>query len=256
MNKIAEQQQIFVENLIDRSFLCAEDFVSSESCSFTERFGLYVHNSYQTWRNAVASCYPITKKVLGDDGFTNLIAAFVDECPPTSHDLNYYGAGLANFLSHYSADNSEPILEIHPYLRQLCEIEWCIYIRYYYEDDKLMNTEQWQAFASCKSSNIKFSLSKSMGIFNPNWNFSCLFHSIHSEPQHSLRKSSEYIAVFRNKFKVELAQISKLEYSILQAIFDGMNLDYLIEKFGESGAALLPVFINKHWITGYLFCHE
>lgn len=252
MNNIARQQQVFVDSLINRRFECSDDFAETGKCSLQERFGLYVHNSYQTWRDAVSSCYPITKKILGDKLFSTLVAEFVDVFPPALHDINYYGAEFVDFLK----DSYPQVLESHPYLIELGTLEWYFYVTYYCADDEATTAEQWQAFSSYDVSSVKFTVSLSLNIFKTNWKLSQLWTSNDGEIGTLLKDEEEYIIIYRKKYKVETVALSELEYSVLNAIVGGLTLEELIDKFGESGASLLPLFINKCWLIGYFVCDE
>lgn len=68
------------------------------------------------YRRALGASYPVVREIIGHDAFDTAVDAFVAAHPPTSGDLNVYGAGFPAFLQHRHPQQ--------PHLADLARLEW------------------------------------------------------------------------------------------------------------------------------------
>jgi uncharacterized protein (UPF0276 family) len=90
------------------------------------RLGIYRGNLSSAWRRALASSYPLLRRLLGEAAFDGLARDYGRAHPARDPDLNRYGAGLADFLA---ADGPGPA-----WLPGLARLEWLVHEAWYAPD--------------------------------------------------------------------------------------------------------------------------
>jgi hypothetical protein len=74
-----------------------------------ERLGIYRTAYRVRLIDALQVTYPVLHKILGDEDFFSLSAAFVDDNPSVYRSIRWYGSELANFLGARTPYSDQPI---------------------------------------------------------------------------------------------------------------------------------------------------
>ena len=82
------------------------------------RFAVYRNNVAHSLSRALASRYPVIERLVGEDFFRPLAAAFIAAHPPASPMLFQWGGEFPGFLAGF------PPLRDLPYLADVAELEW------------------------------------------------------------------------------------------------------------------------------------
>ncbi|MCS0583884.1 DUF692 family protein [Massilia pinisoli] len=93
------------------------------------RVGIYRGNLAAHWTRALASAYPVLRRLVGDDFFDALAGVFGRAHPARDPDLNRFGAELPDFLAGF------PPAADHPYLPDVARLEWCVHEAWFAPDD-------------------------------------------------------------------------------------------------------------------------
>lgn len=119
---LAELQQAFGAALLDAAQL---PLLEPRLKGDPARLGIYRGNLASAWRRALASAYPLLRKVLGEDDFDGLARAYGRAHPARDPDLNRFGAELADFVGTDDA---------RPWLPDLARLEWSVHESWYAPD--------------------------------------------------------------------------------------------------------------------------
>src|ERR1700761_6535575 len=68
-----------------------------------QRLAIYRNNTLLGLRDALASTFPVTKQLVGEEFFARLGGDFVRAHPPSRPELLRYGQGFAAFIADYEA---------------------------------------------------------------------------------------------------------------------------------------------------------
>jgi uncharacterized protein (UPF0276 family) len=120
-------QQAFGAALGDASQLA---ILAPELKGDLARLGIYRGNLTSAWRRALASAYPLLRRLLGENEFDGLARAYGRAHPARDPDLNRFGAGFAAFLESASAC-AEPD---QAWLPDLARLEWLVHESWYAPD--------------------------------------------------------------------------------------------------------------------------
>ncbi len=85
------------------------------------RVGIYRGNLHAHWTRALASAYPVLRRLVGDEFFDALARIHGRAHPALDPDLNRFGAALPDFLAAFA-----PAAD-HPYLPDVARLEWCVH---------------------------------------------------------------------------------------------------------------------------------
>jgi uncharacterized protein (UPF0276 family) len=89
------------------------------------RLGIYRGNLAAAWRRALASAYPLLRRLLGEARFDSLARAYGRAHPILDPDLNRFGDALADFVD---GDDERP------WLADLARLEWAVHAAWYAPD--------------------------------------------------------------------------------------------------------------------------
>jgi uncharacterized protein (UPF0276 family) len=119
---LAELQQAFGAALSD---LAHVPLLAPRLKGDAGRLGIYRGNLASAWRRALASAYPLLRRLLGEEAFDGLARAYGRAHPAQDPDLGRFGAGLADFL---------PGDDHRPWLPDLARLEWSVHASWYAPD--------------------------------------------------------------------------------------------------------------------------
>ncbi len=85
------------------------------------RIGIYRGNLHAHWTRALASAYPVLRRLVGEEFFDALARVYGQAHPALDPDLNRFGAALPDFLAGFA-----PAAD-HPYLPDVARLEWCVH---------------------------------------------------------------------------------------------------------------------------------
>ncbi|MFL1548688.1 putative DNA-binding domain-containing protein [Pseudomonas sp. D47] len=107
----------FANALIDPSQACPDGLFSSNGADPASRFAVYRNNVHSALINALATAYPVTLQLVGDEFFRAMAGLFVQACPPTSPLISEYGNEFGAFIQDF-----EPAASV-PYLADVARLE-------------------------------------------------------------------------------------------------------------------------------------
>jgi uncharacterized protein len=92
------------------------------------RVGIYRGNLAAHWSRALASAYPVLRRLVGGDFFDALARVYGRAHPALDPDLNRFGAALPDFLAGFA-----PAAD-HPYLPDVARLEWAVHEAWFAPD--------------------------------------------------------------------------------------------------------------------------
>jgi uncharacterized protein (UPF0276 family) len=124
---LAELQQAFGAALADPAQLPK---LAPRLKGDAARLGIYRGNLASAWRRALASSYPVLRKLMGEASFDGMTRAYGRAHPAQDPDLNRFGACLPHFLELEGAAQADG----RPWLPELARLEWLAHESWYAPD--------------------------------------------------------------------------------------------------------------------------
>ncbi|AGE24776.1 DNA-binding domain-containing protein [Pseudomonas poae] len=103
-------QHAFCAALLAHEPSCPEGVFSSNGADPASRFAVYRNNVHSALINALATSYPVTRQLVGDEFFHAMAGLYVQAYPPESPLLSEYGSTLADFIQAFEPAQSVPYL--------------------------------------------------------------------------------------------------------------------------------------------------
>ncbi|PIB58727.1 DNA-binding domain-containing protein [Pseudomonas sp. 2995-1] len=100
----------FTSALLAPDLPCPDGLFSSNGADPASRFAVYRNNVHSSLINALASAYPVTVQLVGDEFFRAMVGVYVQAHPPTSPLISDYGSTFADFIEGFDPASSVPYL--------------------------------------------------------------------------------------------------------------------------------------------------
>ncbi|TXH88176.1 MAG: DUF2063 domain-containing protein [Rhodoferax sp.] len=111
-------QSVWAQALLAPAHPTPTDLVTHNGSDPTRRLGVYRNNVVVSLVDALASTFPVTQQLLGEDFFRAMAQVFVRQQPPRSPVLVRYGEQLPAFIAHFAPAASVP------YVGDVARLEW------------------------------------------------------------------------------------------------------------------------------------
>lgn len=107
----------FAQALLTPDQPCPDGLFSRNGADPASRFAVYRNNVHSSLINALATAYPVTLQLVGEEFFRAMAGLFIQACPPTSPLISEYGSAFAAFIQDF-----EPAASV-PYLADIARLE-------------------------------------------------------------------------------------------------------------------------------------
>ncbi len=113
MSNLAEYQHDMAGLLLGQG-----SHVSEIAASHVNRLAIYKNNVRSACYDVLADNYEVTRRLVGDHCFMEMVQAYLYQSPPDRQQLALYGQTFADFIA------SLPVVETLPYLPDMAKLEW------------------------------------------------------------------------------------------------------------------------------------
>ncbi len=183
----------------------------------------YRNNVFGNLAGALASAYPIVRKIVGSEFFEGMAREYARAHPSHGGDLNDYGARLAGFVAAFSHTQDLP------YLSDVARMEWVAHLAYY-------------AAEPARAGDLPFRLAAGATPMRSDWPLARLWE-VHQDDYRGeiavdFAPGPHRILIFRPQWRVTVQPITLGEYRFVGGAGRG-------EPFGElleAAVVLDPAF--------------
>ncbi len=128
MRSTPELERAFARALLDVGAQVPAGVAGKTEPCRARRFGVYRNNVYASLIDVLAGRFPVVARLVGEEFFRAMARAFVEQAPPRSPVLLYYGEGFPDFVAGFEAARSVP------YLADMAALEWARHAAYHAAD--------------------------------------------------------------------------------------------------------------------------
>lgn len=217
-------QSTWAQALLEPSFPTPSDLVTHNGSDPTRRLGVYRNNVLVSLVDALASTFPVTQQLVGEEFFRAMAQRFVRQQPPRSPVLVRYGGAMPDFIAQFVPAASVP------YLGDVTRLEWLRLQALHAADALPVDTD---AFAHCLAdpealARTRWQLAPSLQLFSAP--FAAV--SIWAAHQEGSGLALENVDVeqagsawiFRSDLDVMVLQTTPGEHALAQALQGGAPL--------------------------------
>ncbi len=132
---------------------------------------VYRANYFGNLRDALATAYPVTLQLVGEDFFRMLARDFITHQPSRSGNLHLYGEELARFVAGY--------VHAHgiPYLVDMIKLEWACHRAYFADDESVLDVRQLAQVDSQHYTHLRLLLNSGCSIMRSPYPVIAIWHA-------------------------------------------------------------------------------
>jgi hypothetical protein len=183
---------------------------------------IYRHNVFATLAEALAACYPVTKKLVGEEFFDYLADRYLRQHPPRTGNLHEFGAALADFLAAFPS--AQPLV----YLPDVARLEWAWQQAYHAPDATSSALAALAAVAPGHYAKIVFHLHPSVRLVASDYPILRIWQvnqaDFNGESIVRLNEGAQQLLIVRRGLDIEIEPLGIGEYAMLQAFVAGKTL--------------------------------
>lgn len=189
----------------------------------------YRRNVLANLRGALASAYPVTRRLVGDAFFGEAAGRYARAHPSTSGDLHLYGARFAEFLADY------PFARALPYLADVARLEWACHESFHAGDGAPLDVAALAAVPAQRHGAIRLRLHPSVRLVASPHPIASLWEA--NQPGRDgtpdASEGAERVMVSRQNFIVRVERLAPESWTFVEAIARGASIE---EAFDASAA--------------------
>jgi hypothetical protein len=254
MSALANLQQSLQTHVMGEDEQILNQLVLPVRGTIHERLAVY-SNAYD-WRliDALHQEYGLLAKLLGDEAFTELAEAFIDEYPSQFYSIAMFSEPLAQFLGEYKPYSEQP------HLSELAKLIKALIVSLEAADASFLNFETLTNIAEQNWPSLCFKFHPSVQYFCFNYNSYAIWQALVQEKSvPNVQMTKTHCVVWRKglqSYAVALTEVEALVLSLLQQGFCFADVCEAVYDKGfmvESQAANFVANLLATWLNNHLF---
>jgi hypothetical protein len=229
MADLATLQQRVAEALTGRANSdVALPLIAGDPTHARERLAIYRANIAANATRALASIYPIVRKLVGAEFFDGLAQAYAEAHPSVSGDLNEFGATLADFVATFPPAHSLP------YLPDVARLEWLAHRAHYAADHVPLDFGALASITTADYARLTVTLHPAVATLASSYPLYRIWE-VHQDDYRGeiavdLGSGAGDVVVYRDEYRVTVAKLSRGEAVFLRAVGTAELLGAALER--------------------------
>ena len=194
----------------------------SSAIPAAQRLAIYRNNTRLGLRDALASTFPVTCQLVGEDFFARLAGDFVLAHPPKRPELLVYGREFAAFIAEYDAAASVP------YLADMARLEYAWTIAYNAADREPMPPAALSAFAPEQLEELRLLPHPTLRFVASHFPLMAIWqaHQAEDGPQEpiDLQAGGDMLLVYRPREETLIRKVGAGAFDFVMALATGQPL--------------------------------
>lgn len=237
MPELAEMQETFAVALVDAAHAAraAGLLFRGEPASAAGRIAIYRGNVVANARKALASAYPITVKIVGNEFFDGLAGEYLRRHPSASGDLNELGGEFDGFVAEFQHTQDLP------YLPDVARLEWLAHRAHYAADAPPFDAVRLASVNESAWGELKLVLAPACSLLESKWPLARIWE-VHQDDYGGefavdLDAGPDRVLIQRPRFRVQVASVSTGAFCFLMHAAGGDTVGAALEAALDSEAS-------------------
>lgn len=238
---LQSSQQLFWDAVTGQRDVSPEEidevFVSTPDLPASERLDIY-RNMY-FWRivDVLQQDFPKVAELLGEDGFVDLVRAYLKVYPSRHFSIAKLGQHLATYLREHPRHGARPDLA------DLAELEWARSQVFDAEDAVPATAESLAGLDGEGLANVRLTFVPALRLLELDFSVAPLWLALDTgEPAPAPRREYHSIAVWRHDFDVLHAVLESLPARVLRQALEGAGLAEVCEELTSQAGGVDEAF--------------
>lgn len=156
-------QGVFGQSLLKTSLPMPEGIIGPDGLPAPKRFSVYRNNVLVSLIEALTQNFPSIVAMVGEPYFKALAHVYVEDNPPQSPIMMWYGEAFPNFLQTF-----EPLAE-YPYLSDLARFEWHWLQAYHAADEPVFDATRLNGVSPEELAEMRFEFQSAVMVMQSDW---------------------------------------------------------------------------------------
>jgi hypothetical protein len=220
MTSLAQTQSDFTKSLLDRTVPVPADIRGASRQRADRRFAVYRNNVASGLANALATRFPVVKRLVGDEFFRAMAHVYAAAELPRSPIMLYYGETFPAFI-----DDFEPARPV-PYLGDIARVEMARGRAYHAADATPLDPDAFAELSPDRLGRARVRLHPSLSIITSSHPIYSIWH-MNQDPVRFTPASpwaKEAVLVARPRLKVRTQCITHGTAAFIRALAAGSTL--------------------------------
>ncbi|WP_295637991.1 DNA-binding domain-containing protein [uncultured Methylibium sp.] len=213
--------------------------------------GIYRHAYRARLAEALRDNHELLPRVMGDEAFDALAAAYVEAHPSRHPSIRWYGAGLADFMA------ARTDLSPHPALADLARLEWALRAAFDAPDAQPIEAAALAGRPADAWASLRFAPLPSAALLPLGWRIGPLVQALRADDSEAEPPEPEpaahHLLIWRPRLDTRWRSLEPLEAALLEALFAGERFESLCliaaARQGDEHAAAVVVGLLQGWIA-------
>jgi hypothetical protein len=217
------------------------------------RLAIYRANVECNCAQALASAYPIVRKIVGDAFFDALAHAHLKAQPSQSGDLNRYGERLPEFLEDFA-----PVSDL-PYLPDVARMEWHAHRAHFAAEPRAFNVAALADLPPERIASLRPGLAPACALLESAWPLGRIW-TIHQDDyggafEIDLDSGPDRILVIRPRWRAQVVSLAPGDFAFLGTAHRGGTLGTALESAVAADPSFDPGSALARWIHAHVIDH-
>lgn len=220
-DRAIEHEGAFARALLDADAAVPESLAARDGSAPSRRFAVYRNNVYKSLIDVLASRYPVSVRIVGEEFFRAVARLFVEESPPASAVLLRYGGAFADFVAAF------PPAASVPYLADVMRLEWAWHTAYHAQDAEPLQPAALAASCEAGAEHAILELHPSLQVVRSGYPVITIWELAARESEKEpakLPEDPEDALIARPALDVEVRRLPPGGAVFIQALADGAKL--------------------------------
>lgn len=240
----------------------------SETLSPADRLNIYANMYFFRILDCLKDDFPSLVRILGDDGFHNLITDYLQAHPPTHYSLRYAGEHMAAFLGCHpegearrisneirSAARNDNAWAHNHVLADLARLEWALITAFDAADATSLSAADLHAIPPEQWGELKLALHPSCQLLTFEWDALSAYEKILEGSREVVgAQTPTHVRIWRQDLQVMHVSMTATEMQFLEMIAGGKTLSVILSEAKDLNSAEFTHFLQT-WIAQDLLCH-
>lgn len=222
MLSLHDLQQQFAETLLGVEPTAFSTHIRTNGIPASARLRIYRNNVFESLTGALAACYPVVRRLVGDGFFNQQAQQYIRSHPLYSGNLHQYGSAFPEFLN-VSLEG----LQL-PYLPDVARLEWACQEAYHAPEADGLDLDALAAVSPDHYDVLRFKLNPASQLVasvypvfqiwrvnQPDWR---------GDETVSLDSGGDRLLVMRQRHGIEIERLSEGDYVLLRHLSAGETL--------------------------------
>jgi hypothetical protein len=213
------------------------------------RLAIYRRNVLGTLRDALASAYPVVRRLVGEAFFDEAARRYALATPSRSGNLHGHGQRFADFLQAYP--HAAPL----PWLADVARLEWAVHECFHAEETPAFDARRLAMADAFDYERLTLHLAPSARLLSSAHPVLAIREANLGDGDGSVGSAAgpDFLLVRRDGLDVAVDRLEPCEWRFLEALARGMPVGAACDAFGEDAEHRLGPALARHARAG-LFC--